>query len=62
MVLPKKQVVSKSAEKKIKSVPHYVVYAAINNTEEDLSFILTALYHWEQKHPNFKLPKDYEEW
>ena len=38
----------------------YVVYANINSTEEDFSFLVTALYHWESLHPTFTLdlPKD----
>jgi len=41
----------------------YVVYANINSSDEDFSFILTALYHWENMYPTFtlELPKDPEE-
>ena len=30
-----------------------MVYANINSTEEDFSFLVTALYHWEKLHPTF---------
>jgi hypothetical protein len=41
----------------------YVVYANINSSEEDFSFLITALYHWETMYPSFtlELPKDPEE-
>jgi hypothetical protein len=29
----------------------YVVYMHLNHEEEDLTFILNALYHWEEMHP-----------
>jgi len=37
-----------------------VVYANINSSDEDFSFLLTALYHWETLYPTFTLdmPKD----
>ena len=42
----------------------YYVYVNLNSPiEEDFVFLLTALYHWEQKNPNFMvnhLVKDYE--
>lgn len=40
-----------------------MVYANINSSEEDFSFILTALYHWEKLYPTFtlELPKDPED-
>ena len=31
----------------------YVVYANINSSDEDFSFLLTALYHWETLYPSF---------
>ena len=38
----------------------YVVYANVNSSEEDYSFLVTALYHWETMYPTFTLdlPKD----
>ena len=38
----------------------YVVYANINSSDEDFSFLITALYHWESLYPTFTLdyPKD----
>ena len=38
----------------------YVVYANINSSEEDFTFLITALYHWEDMYPSFtlELPKD----
>lgn len=38
----------------------YVVYGNINSNEEDFSFLITALYHWETLYPSFTLdfPKD----
>jgi hypothetical protein len=41
----------------------FVVYANINNTEDDFTFLLTALYHWEEATPRFthKNPKTYDE-
>lgn len=38
----------------------YVVYANINSSDEDFSFLVTALYHWETLYPTFTLdlPKD----
>lgn len=41
----------------------YVVYCNINSSEEDYSFLITALYHWESLYPTFTLeqptnPKD----
>ncbi len=38
----------------------YVVYANINSTDEDFTFLITALYHWETLYPTFTLdlPKD----
>ena len=46
--------------KKKEEEKQYVVYANINSTEEDYSFLVTALYHWEGLHPTFTLdlPKD----
>lgn len=37
-----------------------MVYANINSSDEDFSFLITALYHWETKYPTFTLdfPKD----
>jgi hypothetical protein len=37
-----------------------VVYANINSSDEDFSFLITALYHWESLYPTFTLdyPKD----
>jgi len=37
-----------------------VVYANINSSDEDFSFLITALYHWETLYPTFtlELPKD----
>ena len=32
-----------------------MVYANINSTEEDFSFLVTALYHWETLYPTFTL-------
>ncbi len=36
------------------------MYANINSGEEDFSFLITALYHWETLYPTFTLdfPKD----
>ena len=41
----------------------YVVYANINSSDEDFSFLVTALYHWENLYPYFTLdlPKDPKE-
>ena len=41
-----------------------MVYANINNQEDDFSFLLTALYHWEEANPRFshKLPKTFEDY
>ncbi len=36
----------------------YVVYGNINSNEEDFSFLITALYHWENLYPILDLPKD----
>jgi len=46
--------------KKKEEEKQYVVYANINSTEEDYSFLVTALYHWESLHHTFTLdlPKD----
>lgn len=54
------QAQSEAATKKKDEEKHYVVYANINSTEEDFSFLVTALYHWESLHPTFTLdlPKD----
>jgi hypothetical protein len=40
-----------------------VVYANINSSEEDFTFLLTALYHWESLYPTFSndFPKDPKE-
>ena len=40
-----------------------MVYANINSNEEDFTFLVTALWHWENKYPSFTLdlPKDPEE-
>ena len=37
-----------------------MVYANVNSSEEDYSFLITALYHWETLYPTFTLeyPKD----
>ena len=38
-----------------------MVYANINSSEEDFSFLLTALYHWETQYPTLitlEQPKD----
>lgn len=50
----------KKEDKKPEDDKLYVVYANINTTEEDFSFLVTALYHWEEKYPTFTLdlPKD----
>eukprot|EP00347_Sterkiella_histriomuscorum_P020695 403336831 len=47
-------------EKKEGSEKLYVVYGNVNSSEEDYSFLLTALYHWENMYPTFTqdLPKD----
>ena len=47
-------------EEKEKEEKQYLVYANINSSEEDFSFLLTALYHWETLYPTFTLllPKD----
>lgn len=47
--------VSKEEKEKL-----YVVIGNINSSEEDFSFLLTALYHWETMYPSFTklLPKD----
>ncbi len=36
------------------------MYANVNSSDEDYSFLITALYHWENKYPTFslELPKD----
>ncbi len=51
---------SSITSKKKEEEKQYVVYANINSTEEDYSFLVTALYHWESLHPTFTLdlPKD----
>ncbi len=51
---------SENVTKKKDEEKQYVVYANINSTEEDFSFLVTALYHWESLHPTFTLdlPKD----
>ena len=51
---------SEGSTKKKDEEKQYVVYANINSTEEDYSFLVTALYHWETLHPTFTLdlPKD----
>ena len=51
---------SSTTTKKKEEEKQYVVYANINSTEEDYSFLVTALYHWESMHPTFTLdlPKD----
>ena len=51
---------SSLTSKKKEEEKQYVVYANINSTEEDYSFLVTALYHWESLHPTFTLdlPKD----
>lgn len=38
----------------------YVVYANINSSDEDFSFLITALYNWENLYPTFSkyLPTD----
>ena len=38
----------------------YVVYANVNCSDEDYSFLITTLYHWETLYPTFtlELPKD----
>ncbi|CDW79829.1 hect domain and rcc1-like domain-containing protein [Stylonychia lemnae] len=37
----------------------YIVYGNVNSSDEDYSFLLTALYHWETMYPTFtlELPK-----
>lgn len=47
-------------EKKDESEKFYVVYGNVNSSEEDYSFLLTALYHWETMYPSITvdLPKD----
>lgn len=57
-----KQIGSKisSAEPATEGGDQYVVYANINSSDEDFSFLVTALYHWETMYPTFtlELPKD----
>lgn len=49
-----------SAEPAKEGSDQYVVYANINSSDEDFSFLVTALYHWETMYPTFTLdlPKD----
>ena len=49
-----------SAEPAKEGGDQYVVYANINSSDEDFSFLVTALYHWETMYPTFtlELPKD----
>ena len=37
-----------------------MVYANINSSEEDFTFLITTLYHWETLYPSFTqdLPKN----
>lgn len=48
---------STSTLKKVESTKDeeklYVVYANINSSDEDFSFLITALYNWESMYPSF---------
>ena len=33
----------------------FAVYLNINSQDEDFMWLLTALYHWENRHPSFTL-------